>query len=480
MRSIALFSVIFIFYAHVQASAEVIGNGTGFYIDKSTIVTCAHCVPEGTSIIVARSDSKLLAGRLIFVDRKLDIALLTTEEPNEFWLSLGNSDSLKLLDDLSVYGFPLAATLGTDLSASQGKLNSRRKIDENVWLQLDATMNPGNSGGPVVNKSGESVGIAVARLDQFKSLKETGALPERINFAIPSNVLASRLAKENLAFLTPNIRDEGFDPRDGPINSTVLLLISKNGTDGQVAKTTDKTSNPPPRILYPWKTHVVCSIFWIGEKPTERSSRPNSKSSWDQNWLRNYGGYDDPDPAVRIANHSTGEFRPKSFVPKLNPFYIALPYNDLSVGRHKAEAARVIPWFKRSNPEPGVTICKDRWLQIYNGARSCYGQWQDCGPGETDDWDYVFGQKAPKASENGFAGIAISPSIRDYLGLRSGQKVHWRFVEEEQVPSGPWKKYGPARAVASDPNLLAQQRYLEYLRRLRDEEFQKNAPVQNR
>jgi len=228
------------------------------------------------------------------------------------------------------------------------------------------------------------------------------------------------------------------------------------------------------RILYPWKTHVTCTIFWIGEQPSDRNPTPNNKSSWDQNWVANYGGYDDPEPANRIANHSTGEFRPKNFTPKLNPFYIALPYNDvLSSSRHKTEAARVIPWFARLRPEPGKTVCKGRWLQIYNGSRSCYGQWEDCGPWETDDWEFVFGTKPPKTAQNGAAGIDLSPAIRDYLGLRSGQKVHWRFVEAGQVPYGPWKKYGQELPVANDPNLLAQQRYLEYLRKLRDEEFQK-------
>ena len=65
--------------------------------------------------------------------------------------------------------------------------------------------------------------------------------------------------------------------------------------------------------------------------------------------------------------------------------------------------------------------------------------------------------------------MAISPSIRDYLGLRSGQKVHWRFVEVGQIPYGPWKKYG---AESKNPDSLAQQKYLDYLKKLRDEQFQ--------
>lgn len=243
---------------------------------------------------------------------------------------------------------------------------------------------------------------------------------------------------------------------------------------------------PTTRILYPWKTHITCTIFWVGEQPTARNPTPNCKSSWDVNWAANFGGYDDPNPANRIANHSTGEFRPKGFIPKLNPFYVALPYNDVLNHRtHKPEAARVIPWFARMRPAPGKTVLKGRWVQMYRNGRSCYAQWEDCGPWTTDDWEYVFGNKPPKTRQNGGAGIDISPSVRDYLGIKSGQKVHWRFVEAAQVPYGPWKKFGQqkpagASSSASGPlspsdsaDIEAQRRYLEYLRKLRDEEFMK-------
>lgn len=228
------------------------------------------------------------------------------------------------------------------------------------------------------------------------------------------------------------------------------------------------------RVLYPWKQFVTCTVFWIGETPTDRNPTPNNKSSWDQQWQANFGGFDDPNPANRIANFTTGEFRPKNFIPKLNPFYIALPYNDVQGWRaHKPEASRVIPWFSRMRPEPGQTVCKGRWIQIYRGGRSCYGQWEDCGPWETDDWEFVFGNKPPKTTQNGAAGIDLSPAIRDYLNLKSGDKVHWRFVESGQVPYGPWKKYGQSSPTSSNPDLAAQQKYLEYLRKKRDEEFQK-------
>ena len=229
-----------------------------------------------------------------------------------------------------------------------------------------------------------------------------------------------------------------------------------------------------PNVSYPWKKNITCTIFWIGELPTQNNPTPNTKSSWDTNWVENFGGYDDPDPSNRIANHATGDFRPRAFVPKLNPFYIALPYNDVVSHReHKPEASRAIPWFARYRPEPGKTVCKGRWVQIFRGGRYCFAQWEDCGPWETEDWNYVFGNKPPRTTQNGGAGIDLSPSIRDYLGLKSGDKVHWRFVESGQVPYGPWKRYGMQNASSADPDILIQQRNLERLRKLRDEEFLK-------
>lgn len=232
---------------------------------------------------------------------------------------------------------------------------------------------------------------------------------------------------------------------------------------------------PGSRVLYPWKTYVTCSIFWVGELPTDRNPVPNLKSSWDVNWKENFGGYDDPDPKNRIADHVRGDFRPKAFVPKLNPFYVALPYNDLAPGGgYKPEAAKVIPWFKQQRIDGRVhSVLKGRWVQIFKGGRSCYAQWEDCGPWNTDDWQFVFGNRPPLNQNNQSAGIDISPAVRDYLLLKSFDKVHWRFVEESQVPHGPWKKYGQSPKAGASPDLDAQRAYLEYLRKMRDEQFLK-------
>lgn len=187
---------------------------------------------------------------------------------------------------------------------------------------------------------------------------------------------------------------------------------------------------------YPWKLGIVTTIFWVGERPTANNPVPNHTSSWDPAWTRSYGGFDNPDPSFRRG------YFPASFVPQQNPFYCALPYNDVTHGTTKPEAPQVIPWFRRDFQKFGQSVCRDRWVAIRKGSRVAYAQWSDCGPFRTDHWQYVFGNDRPKPNLNKGAGLDVSPGVRDYLGLTSTDVTDWKFVEFRDVPPGPWSKYG--------------------------------------
>ena len=188
---------------------------------------------------------------------------------------------------------------------------------------------------------------------------------------------------------------------------------------------------------YPWRVNIVTTIFWTGEHPTANNPVPNSRSSWDRRWAANFGGYDNPNPAARR------DFIPVGFIPRQNPFYVALPYNDVEGGRTKPEAPSIIPWFRAAFVRSGQTVLKDRWVAIRHGGRVCYAQWEDCGPFRTDHWQYVFGNERPRPNLNQGAGLDVSPAVRDYLGLANKDVCDWKFVEYREVPSGgPWARYG--------------------------------------
>ena len=216
-----------------------------------------------------------------------------------------------------------------------------------------------------------------------------------------------------------------------PADDRVLDVSSLAFTPGQLA-----AERLQPGQRYPWKSNIVTTVFWIGEKPSGNNPVPNRVSSWDKQWTKNYGGMDDPDPAHR------SNYIPVKFTPGLNPFYCALPYNDKAREGHRPEAPRVVPWFREAYQGPAVSTCKDRWIAIRKGNRVAYAQWEDAGPFRTDHWQYVFGNERPKPNLNKGAGLDVSPAVRDYLGLKPTDVTDWRFVDFKEVPRGPWSTHG--------------------------------------
>ena len=186
--------------------------------------------------------------------------------------------------------------------------------------------------------------------------------------------------------------------------------------------------------LVPWKYNIVATVFWVGEQAADGNPVPNTESAWDPNWVAHFGGEDNPTARTN--------FTPASFTPRQNPFYVALPYNDVDDHHTKSEAAQVIPWFNDSFVQDGQSVCKGRWVAIRHAKRTCYAQWEDVGPFQIDHWQYVFGNERPRPNRNQDAGIDISPAVRDYLGMAGMDVCDWKFFSVYEVPGGPWRVYG--------------------------------------
>ncbi len=279
------------------------------------------------------------------------------------------------------------------------------------------------------------------------------------------------------------------------LESTATLPAVSSGAQHIVPGTlpVSQSSSTLPRVFaptrprttytrFPWKRNIVATLFWVGETPTRNNPTPNTVSAWDRNWTANYGGFDTPKLAGREG------YRPKKFVPKQNPFYYALPYNDLHRHGTKASARAVIPWFKKTFYRSGRTVLKGRWMAIRRGEKICYAQWEDVGPFETNDYDYVFGEKRPKTKGNGGAGLDVSPAVKDYLGFSTRAVCDWRFVDVDEVPDGPWKTWGnnnPFANTSSDLSVSDADRFSESIvkvRELRDrlvDSADKSAPPGN-
>lgn len=201
---------------------------------------------------------------------------------------------------------------------------------------------------------------------------------------------------------------------------------------GSALPTPDRTKAAMP-LGEEWKA-ATATVFWVGEAAgRENGFIANDASAWDEKWTQHFGGTDDPE--------CRSGFYPCAFVPKENPFYIALPYNDLDdTGARKADAPDFFP-----STADGSAL-KNRWVEVASGGTSCFGQWEDVGPFGEDDYAYVFGGATePRNKTDERAGIDLSPAMRDCLHVGGVSEVRWRLVETSDVPPGPWRDIITAR-----------------------------------
>jgi serine protease Do len=175
-----------------QVGASVLSRerstGSGVIVsDEGYIMTNAHVVQGARSIRIKLNDpskrpNPLLEGKLIGMDRQLDLAMVKVEASGLHALPFGNSADLKQGEVVLAFGSPL----GMDNSVTMGIVSAvARQLSEDdprIFIQTDAPINPGNSGGPLVDSLGHLVGI-----NTFIFTQSGGS--EGLGFAIPSNVI---------------------------------------------------------------------------------------------------------------------------------------------------------------------------------------------------------------------------------------------------------------------------------------------------
>jgi len=157
------------------------GQGSGaVYSDDGYIVTNYHVVKTATDIEVLFSDGSRVDAVLIGADAVNDVALLRVGLSNLNELDFGNSNDVKIGQKVVALGNPL----GLSFTVTEGIVSAKdRIIIEGAagLIQTDVAVNPGNSGGPLLNKEGEVIGIVNAKLAGYEGL----------GFAIPSNIVVS-------------------------------------------------------------------------------------------------------------------------------------------------------------------------------------------------------------------------------------------------------------------------------------------------
>jgi hypothetical protein len=217
-----------------------------------------------------------------------------------------------------------------------------------------------------------------------------------------------------------------------PIVFAMLILFlhsrSQNTHVGSSEADLVRAAEPKPPMPAPAFKKAVTTLFWIGEEASgENGFISNRKSHWDPEWVKRFGGVDDP-------LHRKGFF-PAAFRPKENPFYVALPFADTG------EEGMFKPIANTIRADSRGRLTKNRWVEVQAHDKSCFGQWEDVGPFGENDFDWVFGSAAKPLNNVGDkAGLDVSPAMAECLSMDGLGTTQWRFVNEEDVPEGPWKE----------------------------------------
>lgn len=191
-------------------SGRVLSTGTGFVVAAGRALTNHHVI-EGCRAVSARNaENADLPVRVVASDRQRDLALLEVPPNAGPPLAFRRDGRVRRGEGVVTYGFPLAGLLSSGPTLTTGEVSALAGLRNNEQqYQISAPVQPGNSGGPLLDMAGHVVGVIVSKLNAQRIAQQTGDIPQNVNFAVKGT--------EALDFL----RRHRVEPRlaDGPPRS---------------------------------------------------------------------------------------------------------------------------------------------------------------------------------------------------------------------------------------------------------------------
>ena len=165
-------------------------TGSGWAISRTQLVTNAHVVAGCSRLVAAGRE----AVQVQAVDAKSDLALLIVTSNST--VATLRSSRLRQGDAVTVVGYPLSGLLASGANVTAGNVSALAGMHNDTrFIQISAPVQPGNSGGPLLDASGNIVGVVVSTLDAIKEAQTTGNIPQNVgvkgtwkNFAIRSGI----------------------------------------------------------------------------------------------------------------------------------------------------------------------------------------------------------------------------------------------------------------------------------------------------
>jgi TonB family protein len=180
-------------------------SGTGFVIAPNTLVTNHHVLEgcDDPQVVTSRGPRP---ARVLDSDANTDLALIWVSGLGGSAAKLRPPASVELGEQAFVFGFPYQGALSSSGNFTNGIVSALSGLrDTRHHLQITAPVQPGNSGGPLLDEAGNVIGVVVAKLDALRMAVATGDIPQNVNFAVSVDALHRFLAKASVPVTTQRL-----------------------------------------------------------------------------------------------------------------------------------------------------------------------------------------------------------------------------------------------------------------------------------
>lgn len=215
MQWLAVLSVIGLVVATGAVAQErPTSSGSGFIVDDGRALTNHHVIDGCRRVMVRTATNQTLPATVLASDARRDLALLSFAPGAGPPLRFREAPAVARGEQVVTYGFPLSGVLSSGPTLTSGDISALAGLRDNpLHFQISAPVQPGNSGGPLLDQRGHVVGVVVSKLNAMRIAQMTGGdIPQNVNFAIKG--------AEAVAFLREHGVTPGFATSSGPDRRT--------------------------------------------------------------------------------------------------------------------------------------------------------------------------------------------------------------------------------------------------------------------